>query len=183
MPVHYTQIPHAHFLTFGCYRHLWLFKDPTLYDAFVDHLGDVRQKLRFKLYGYVVMPNHVHLLIFPSTDVAVSNVNPITQILSALKGPFAFKAISHLQRHWSGFHQNLMVHQRKKTSYRFWQAGGGYDRNIFSDEEFAEKLHYMHLNPVRWGYVETAVEWCWSSANYYETGEVGRIKIDQPDWR
>ncbi|MCX6641447.1 MAG: transposase, partial [bacterium] len=65
MPTHYTQIPHAHFLTFGCYRRLWLFKDPTLYYGFVDHLGNVRQKLHFKLYGYVVMPNHVHLLIFP----------------------------------------------------------------------------------------------------------------------
>jgi putative transposase len=183
MPTHYTQIPSAHYLTFGCYSHLWLFKDPTLYYGFTDHLQTIRQKLQFKLYGYVVMPNHVHLLLFPPTDHPDHGSNSISRILLALKGPYAYWALPQLERRWPELHRKLEVQQQGKLSYHFWQAGGGYDRNIFSDDEFIEKLNYMHLNPVRKGFVETAAEWRWSSAKYYETGEAGRIPIDKPVWR
>ena len=50
---------------------------------------------------------------------------------------------------------------------RFWLPGGGYDRNIFTDEELEEKIKYIHHNPVRRGLVERAIEWPWSSARWY----------------
>jgi putative transposase len=63
-----------------------------------------------------------------------------------------------------------------------WQAGGGYDRNIYKDETFANTLEYIHFNPVRKGLVECPVDWKWSSARFYETREADPIEVDWPEW-
>ena len=65
---------------------------------------------------------------------------------------------------------------------RFWQSGGGYDRNVFKDETFVHTLEYMHENPLRKGLVRKPSDWKWSSARFYEFGEINIIKIDYPEW-
>jgi len=67
---HYKVAGHIHYLTFSCYKKLWLFKSPTLYSSILYNLVKAKQRRRFDLYGYVVMPNHVHLLIYPHPDVS-----------------------------------------------------------------------------------------------------------------
>jgi putative transposase len=176
-PTHYTQLPHAHYLTFSCYRRLWLFKDHFLYQQFICNLDEVRTQLNFKLYGFVIMPNHVHLLIFPQPDSSMS------QLLSLLKGRFAHQAIAHLKRNWPQVHSRLKIIHKRETSWRFWQAGGGYDRNVYSDDVFVQTLEYMHLNPVRKKLVQSALDWKWSSAAYYHNGQSDLIRIDPPDWK
>ena len=60
-----------------------------------------------------------------------------------------------------------------QASYRFWQRGGGYDRNLWSPEEIHEKIHYIHANPVRRGLVVRPEDWPWSSVHDY-TGSTNR---------
>jgi putative transposase len=62
--------------------------------------------------------------------------------------------------------------------YRFWQAGGGYDRNMTSVETVVKAARYIHENPVRRGLVAHASEWAYSSAHNWETGTSGLLPID-----
>ncbi len=66
--------------------------------------------------------------------------------------------------------------QDTQGAYHFWQQGGGYDRNLFSEDEYGEKLTYMHDNAVRRGLVSRAADWRWSSAEWYD-GEKDRAAM------
>jgi putative transposase len=173
---HYTIAGHIHYLTFSCYKKLWLFKSPTLYSSFLQNIVRAKQRRLFDLYGYVVMPNHVHLLIYPYQDESIS------AILTAIKRPFSFQALNYLQNRWPEIHEKLRVSKGAREVRRFWQAGGGYDRNIYRDETFVKTLEYVHFNPVRKGLVESPVDWKWSSARFYDTKEADPIEVDWPDW-
>ena len=175
-PEHYTIEGHIHYLTFSCYKKLWLFKSPILYSSFLQNLATAKQRLLFDLYGYVIMPNHAHLLIYPDQDISIS------AILTAIKRPFSFHALNYLQNRWPEVCEKLHVRRGAREVRRFWQAGPGYDRNIHKDESFANTLKYMHFNPVRKGLVESPADWKWSSARFYETRETDPIEVDWPEW-
>lgn len=64
-------------------------------------------------------------------------------------------------------------------SYRFWQRGGGYDRNLSSTPEVHRKLRYIHENPVRRGLVQRTIDWRWSSALAWETGTDEPLSLDR----
>jgi len=175
-PKHYQDSGHLHYLTFSCYQKLWLFKSPLLYTEFIKILQQARQKLRFRLYGFVLMPNHVHLLIYPSPEL------PIFIILRTLKQPSAYLGLNYLAAHQPSLYAKLRVTKGGQVGHRFWQAGGGYDRNIFRDETFVHTLEYMHLNPVRKKLVKSALEWPWSSARFYQERKDEPLAMDWPEW-
>jgi len=62
--------------------------------------------------------------------------------------------------------------------YRFWQPGGGYDRNLRSVRDVREKIQYIHENPVRRSLVDKAEDGAWSSAREWTTGQVGTVPMD-----
>ena len=158
------------YLTFSCYQRLPLLNNPLIKDAFIDRLAMVRNTLNFPLYAYVVMPEHVHLLL--------STGNPqltVTRILNALKSQFGQQVI----RRWRHLRATTLTEKITDPQgiSHFWQTGGGYDRNIVSDSEWLEKINYIHENPVQRGLVKIAVEWQWSSARWYAGDHTGP-KID-----
>lgn len=51
--------------------------------------------------------------------------------------------------------------------FRFWQAGGGYDRNVGDESTLRTMIDYIHQNPVRRGLVDRPEDWIWSSARWY----------------
>ncbi len=175
-PEHYTVAGHIHYLTFSCYKKLWLFKSPTLYSSFLQNLIRAKERLLFNLYGYVVMPNHVHLLIYPDRQI------PISSVLRAVKRPFSFQALNFLQNRYPEVYRKLHVRKGGRQVRRFWQAGGGYDRNIYRDDTFVKTLDYMHFNPVRKRLVDSPADWKWSSARFYQTREADPIQVDWPEW-
>jgi len=143
------------FLTFGCYHGLPLFNNDKIKDAFLAHLAHSRDHQNFKLYAWVIMPDHVHLLLRPDLPS-----NPVSEILKQIKGGFSNLVCGHWRR------ANAPILSRIKDSgdkIHFWQVGGGYDRNIISDEELREKFNYIHQNPIRRKLVERPQDWVWSS--------------------
>ena len=162
--------PHA--LTFSCYRNrkFFSFKRTRLY--FVDSVNSARIKHNFHVWAWVIMPDHVHLLIFPGNEDY-----SISEILKSIKQPVARKAINFI-RHSRPELLRFMDTRNKHHRYRFWQDGGGYDRNIESHEELVRFVNYVHNNPVKEGLVETPEAWHWSSASEWLTGGTGRIKVD-----
>jgi putative transposase len=146
---------HLHFLTFSCYRRLPLLNTSQSRDAFVEALAAIRERYKFLLVGYVVMPNHVHLLISESGDCTPS------VILKVLK-----QRVSRDLR--AGTTGNLPS---------FWQPRF-YDFNVWSEKKFREELDYMHANPITKRLVEDPKDWPWSSWSFYFNGDAGLIAID-----
>jgi putative transposase len=109
------------------------------------------------------MPEHVHLLLFPE-----SPEYEIARIRTALKAPVTSKALRFLRRTGPDFLDKLKDAQPNGTvHYRFWQRGGGYDRNVVQPSTLPSMIDYLHHNPVRRGLVERPTDWVWSSARFY----------------
>jgi putative transposase len=162
----------AHELTFSCYRgRPFLSKDRTR-GYLVDAILAAKHKHAFDLWAYVFMPEHVHLLICPHEEAY-----SIATILRAIKQPASRRAMIYLREHNPQALAWLATGQTK-TPYCFWQAGGGYDRNMTSVETLVKAAKYIHANPVRRGLVMHPGEWPYSSAHDWETGTSGLLPID-----
>jgi putative transposase len=149
---------HLHFITFSCYKRLPLLAAPSARDVFVESLGKVRAESGVAIFGYVVMPEHVHLLIDEPPASSPSKV------LQELK-----QRVSNLLRKAAGEHG--------ATAY-FWQHRF-YDFNIWSRDKQNEKLRYMHLNPVKRGLVSHPKQWPWSSYSFYSRHGTVLLSMDQ----
>ena len=154
---------HAHELTFACFRrHAFLAADRTC-QWLADAINDARAKLDFALWAYVFMPEHVHLMIYPRRPVY-----DIRTILKAIKEPVSRNAVAHLCVHAPEWLPRITVRHGKRQERCFWQAGGGYDRNVFEPTTLLAMIEYIHNNPVRRGLVARAELWKWSSAGWFE---------------
>ena len=98
--------------------------------------------------------------------------------LQALKEPVARKAVRHLQGNAPQWLARVTVREGPRLRHRFWQPGGGYDRNITSCEALRAVIDYIHANPVRRGLVARAEDWEWSSARWYAGLRPVRIEMD-----
>ncbi len=148
---------HAHELTFSCYRGLPLLKSTVFRHFVYEAIRKAMEKHYFDLWAYVLMPNHVHLLIYPS-------VNPysISAILKSIKQSSGRKAVNWFRTNRPDYLRNLSTGQ-KHDHFRFWQDGGGYDRNVTTKKVALNSIGYIHLNPVRRKLVEHPKEWYDSS--------------------
>ncbi len=155
---------HAHELTFTCFRALPLLSRDRTRGWMVDAVGRARMRYAFDLWAYVIMPEHVHLLIFPRSDDY-----RISRVLTAIKWPVAHWALDYLRTHAPSWIERLTDRQPSgRVATRFWQRGGGYDRNITRESTLAGVIQYVHDNPVRRGLVDRAADWDWSSAAWYQ---------------
>jgi len=112
-----------------------------------------RRQYDFYVIGYVVMPEHVHLLI------SEPERGPLASAVQAIKQSVARRLIG--------------------DSPHFWQARY-YDFNVWTKKKRIEKLKYIHRNPVKRGLVEKPEDWRWSSFRNYATGEEGVVEVESP---
>jgi putative transposase len=162
----------AHELTFGCYKGLPLFINRVFCDYLITAIAAAQQKHDFDVWAYVIMPNHVHLLIFP-----VQQPYSVSVILKSIKQSVARKAVNWLKEHRPELLDRLKTGQKHQPQ-RFWQDGGGYDRNIASYRVAKNSLDYIHMNPVRANLVEQQGQWAYSSFLQVYTKEPGLIEIN-----
>ncbi|HKM84479.1 MAG TPA: transposase [Candidatus Acidoferrum sp.] len=161
---------HLHFLTFSCYRRLPLLKTMRARNLFVRELARVRAEYGFLLVGYVVMPEHVHLLMSEPTKGTPSTV------LQMLKQRVSQK-MRRKPRNACEKQLRLAFPEPREAPRCFWQPRF-YDFNVYTNAKKREKLEYMHCNPVTRGLVRHPKDWPWSSWAFYTKGEPGRIGID-----
>ena len=133
-------------------------------DLFLRMLEETRKKYAFIVAGYVVMPEHFHLLI---GEPKVGNPSVVMQVLK--------QRVSR-QCHES-CPQDKAGLQSNETG-AFWQTRF-YDFNVGTKHKYAEKLNYMHFNPVKRGLVSSPELWRWSSFRHYWYGEEGPVKIGE----
>jgi putative transposase len=148
----YQQTGDVHFITFSCYRRAPLLGSGLGRDTFVVTLERVRRWYGFYLIGFVVMPEHVHLLL------SESERGNLALVLQMLK-------------------QVVSQKLNEDAANPFWQARY-YDFNVWREGKLIEKLDYMHQNPVQRGLVARPEDWIWSSALHYSTGKECTVEIE-----
>lgn len=122
------------------------------------------------------MPTHVHILIDPGHPDAAS---PVSDILRSIKLPLTQRVIAWAREHDPGMLELMRDEQPNAScSLRFWQRGGGYDRNLFERRTIMEMIDYIHMNPVEARLCARAEDWPWSSAASYLDRSKGPMRID-----
>jgi putative transposase len=165
----------AHELTFSCYQNQNFLKSPRICWFLIDAINTARQKHDFSLWAYVFMPNHVHLIIFPR-----KSPYSIAAILRSIKQSVSRRAINYLFENNPAGLRKLATGQ-SHPPYRFWQAGGGYDRNIVAVDTLVTAIQYIHNNPVRKSLVAIADDWLYSSIRDWNN-QTGPLSVDFDDY-
>ena len=166
----FHQSRQSHFLTFSCYRREPRFCSAAMYDLFVRTLEDTRVRFSLRVYGYVVMPEHVHLL-WSEPDRST-----LADAMHFLKLSFS-KRVRRVMA--------PLVRARSRCAKLgngdpFWQKRY-YDRNVRDAEEFRRHLRYIHRNPVKRGLVSDPADWPWSSFRHYALRQTGVVEIES-EW-
>lgn len=156
----YNDPGHVHELTFSCHAKMLLLNDGRICESFLENLDCARRSLEYEVWAYVLMSNHVHLLVWPKQEEY-----SISDFLHAFKLPTAKFAAAVISRENQLLAEELTVYwPNGRKEFRFWQQGGGYDRNLTSKEAIRAAYDYIHDNPVKARLVEKEEEWPWSSA-------------------
>jgi putative transposase len=167
---------HAHFLTYSCFRRLPLLTRNRTRCWVEEALEATRRELDVALWAYVIMPEHVHVLLCPRQASY-----EMRRILVALKRPVSDAARQHLEHTGNDkWLDRLSVEYPSRRVFRFWQPGGGFDHNIFREKTVPTVIDYIHANPVRRGLVERPTDWEWSSARFWDGRTDVPIRMDDP---
>jgi putative transposase len=148
-----------HFLTFSCYRRWPLFMDEAHCDLFLKILDRVRRRYRFVGLGYVVMPEHVHLLVSEpqretlSTAIQALKLGAVRSMQCSNGSVVATPRSRKSGETWGTRGLGTKVHPD-----RFWQARFS-DFNVWTECKRIENLRYMHRNPVERGLVSSPEQW------------------------
>jgi putative transposase len=181
-----------HFLTFSCYRRRPLFRNEVYCDLFLKTLEWVRRRYRLVVLGYVVMPEHVHLLVSEpqrgtlSTAVQALKLGFVRSL--QFSGGSVVVAAPRSRKNgetWGTLTSSTLTSGALTSGTathpeRFWQARF-YDFNVWTERKRIEKLRYIHRNPVERGLVASPEQWRWSSFRWCLCGEPGPVQINDTE--
>jgi len=171
---HYQMEGHIYYVTTNVYNRLRLFTRPSFIIPLLDSINYYRYQHQCKVLGYVVMPDHLHLMLFPTGE----------------------SHLAEFMRDYKRFTAGRMVRQAKVESIKEWvnafEAAGDetnrgenkvwqdsyWDKNIFSERFLRQKLNYMHRNPVRAKLVEQPEDYAYSSYRNYIANDNTLTEID-----
>jgi putative transposase len=162
---------YLHFITTSCYLRRPVLGSQRNRDLFLEVLERVRRRYHFVVVGYVVMPEHVHLLLGES-----DRGNP-SLIMQILKQGFARRLLREL-RSEADPRQHKLAGSVTLEEGHIWQHRF-YDFVVFTEKKRVEKLRYMHRNPVKRGLVLEPQQWAWSSFCDYAEGRRGLVLVNE----
>ena len=163
-----------YFLTMTVNNWLPVFTRPATVAIVLESWGWLREHESFRLHGYVILENHLHLICY------APDLGKVTQ---RFKSYTARRIIDHLAE--SGAERLLTLlallkrDYKTQSEYQLWEEGS-HPQRIEHDSVMRQKLDYIHFNPVKRGYVDVPEHWRWSSARNY-AGESGVIEVDR-EW-
>ncbi len=161
---------HVRELTFSCYCRLPLRTNDIWREMLSRAIDRALENHHWRLTAFVFMPEHLHLLVFPICPSATN----IETVLKTIKRPYSYRIKQALVVNSSPLLKRLTIRQRLGVqTFRYWQEGPGYDRNLYSPKAVVSSIDYMHENPVRRGLCRRAADWSWSSARWYACDGTG----------
>ncbi|MFH1236048.1 MAG: transposase [Parcubacteria group bacterium] len=182
----FNEVSYAHFVTTKTFRNKKIFNDTKCCDIALRDIDFYRKKLGFKLLGYCIVPDHLHLIVWWDVDKYFDLT--ISKVMHGIKGRSAKRISNYLLSGRRGFHAPSLERQGIKAlptrdilyrqdTVKIWQPSF-YDFNIYTEQKLHQKLNYIHWNPARARLCAKPGDWPWSSYQFYESGEVGKIGID-----
>jgi putative transposase len=165
-----------HYVTTVCYKRVPVFRSERACELFIEALAETRRQNPFKLIGYVVMPDHAHIILNPlGRDIGM--------VMARLKSTSARAILDWLRE--AGHDVSLRklaldVPQERGHTHAVWLKDFS-SIDLWSPKFIRQKLNYIHLNPVRAGLCKHPAEWRWSSYRAYLPHEPGSVPIEM-DW-
>ncbi len=165
----YYGADHLHFITCSCDRRMPLLGSARSRDRILSVLEQTRKRYRFVMVGYVVMPEHIHLLL---SEPEVGTPSTVMQVLKQRT------ARALLPKTKPCDPRQAKLFRETPVRAPFWQTRF-YDFNVWTEKKRVEKLRYMHRNPVPRGLVAEPDDWRWSSYRFYLLGEPGLVRVHE----
>ncbi|MDH4221975.1 MAG: transposase [candidate division Zixibacteria bacterium] len=166
----------GYYITTSVKKFIKIFRERKYIDIILENLNFYRKKYGFKLIGYVIMPNHLHLMIYPDQK----RVAEISRFIEDFK-KFTSKKLRELmeKNKKSGWLKLFRLSDDKKKNWRYqiWQPGFD-DLGVYSPKVVRTKLNYIHNNPVRAGLAERPEDYLYSSARNFILNDHSVIKVD-----
>ena len=163
-----------YFMTMTVNHWLPVFTRPETVDIVLDSWRWLQRNEDFRLHGYVILENHIHL-VARSPDISAT--------IKRSKSYTARAIIDHLrERNVRGLLDLMALFKRAhktESTYQFWEEGS-HPQRIETEHVMRQKLDDIHQNPVKRGFVDLPEHWRWSSAGDY-AGLPGLIDVDR-DW-
>jgi putative transposase len=169
----FDEVGQARELIFSCYRRYRFLDHDRTRLWFLEELESARREWSFDLWAYVLMPEHMHLLIYPRRPKL-----DVGRIAGQIKEAVARRAIAYLESHAPQWLSRITVREGARLRRRFWQPGGGCDRNVVEPSTAHQMAEYIHANPVCRGLVTVAEQWEWSSVRWYAGMRPVRIEME-----
>lgn len=165
---HYDHLNTARFVTFSCYHRHKLLTKPSVISAFLKTLKTICTRYTIRLIGYVVMPEHVHLIVLPPEDLRLGPV--IGELKSKSASLIITEGLINLP-------DDCRISRDGRERQVFWQARC-YDHNCRTYDTILEKINYCHNNPVKRGLVSEPGQWRWSSFSWFDGSTEVPIEMD-----
>jgi len=170
------QSEHLYFVTTKAVDYVHLFQSGIVKRLLVDAFDCFRAQKRFRLFCFVIMPNHFHCIAQFSAD------DPLADVLRDLKRHTSDRLIRHLKAEGNQKALDWLaskVGHPDKQSYKVWEDGYN-AKDVVSEDFLFQKMEYIHNNPCQphWGLSTTPAGYIWSSARFYLTDEPSIIPID-----
>lgn len=174
MSIRYRTEGSIYYVTSVIYNRLNVFIAPSFVIPIIDSLNYYRFQYACMIIGYVVMPDHIHLLIYPQHQPALTEfMRDFKQFTS---GRITRQAKVEGKREWLESFKQAGV-DTERAEHKLWQDSF-WEQCIHSEGFLKQKLDYIHNNPVRSGIVKTAIEYPYSSLRNYQSNDNQLIEID-----
>jgi REP element-mobilizing transposase RayT len=166
----------VYYITTNVYSRLRIFTSPSFILPILDSLNFYRYQFKCKLFGYVIMPDHLHLLVYPIGESAVVS-DFMRDFKRFTSGRIARQAELEGKTDWIAQFRKS-GEETKRAEKKVWQDSF-WEQFIYSDKFMRQKLNYIHMNPVRAGLVDEPGKYPYSSYRNYEFDDNTLIEIDK----
>lgn len=167
---------HARALNFSCFHNQPFLCSERACGWMIDAVQRARAKHGFHLWAYCLTPTHAHLLLYYPAHSGAR----VSAILASIKRIVTLNAIK-----WASSNNQRLLERMAdaqpngRAHLRFWQRGGGYDRNLYSAKHIWNMIDYIHHNPIEAGLCRAPTDWRWSSVASYAKRSPGPLNIDR----
>jgi putative transposase len=153
MPLRFDKESEYHFTTFSTYKNEHLLILSGIPEILLSQLGRIREEYSTPIYGFVIMPNHLHVIWHITPQQGISKIMQLYKGRTSKNCHIELRKIPNF---------NIDSLTRSNGRFSLWQRKF-YDFNILSGKKLHEKLDYVHNNPVKWGLVSNPEDWPYSS--------------------
>jgi putative transposase len=147
------------YITSNIYNRIRIFTTPSFIVPIIDSLNYYRYQYDCKLIGYVIMPDHIHLLIWPTVETVVTDF--MRDFKRFTSGRITRQAKVEGKADWIKKFEEAGT-ETERAEYKVWQDSF-WEQTIYKEEFLRQKLNYIHLNPVRAGLCASAEDYLYSS--------------------